>query len=228
MSICLRRREFIAVLGGAAVWPGAAYAQQRSALPVIGALSPTSADFPSIAFLQGLKETGYVEGGNVAIERRGAEGQFDRLPALAADLVHRRVDVIVTAGLPAALAAKAATTTIPVVFQTGVDPIASGLVASLNRPGGNLTGSTTLAAELGPKRLQLLRELIPNVAVFGYLGDPVHPDEPGHAYWACNSLSRMPEAISKRPSQLFRNSALVRSWPVPVASFTGARNNSWR
>jgi putative ABC transport system substrate-binding protein len=175
----IRRREFIAGLGSAAAWPVVARAQQP-AMPVIGFLSPQSADddfkIVTVPFLQGLKETGYVEGQNVAVEYRYAENQYDRLPALAADLVRRRVAVIVTFGGPAALAAKAATTTIPIVFVTGVDPIASGLVASLNRPGGNLTGSVLLSAELSPKRLQLLRQVIPNAAVFGVLADPASPD----------------------------------------------------
>src|SRR6202011_753795 len=129
----------------------------------------------TVAFIQSLKETGYVEGQNVAVEYRYAENQFDRLPALAADLVRRRVAVIVTSGTPAALAAKAATTTIPIVFTTGVDPVALGLVASLNPPGATLTGSANLGDELAPKQLQLLRELLPNAAVFGVLVDPAFP-----------------------------------------------------
>jgi len=127
-------------------------------------------------FRQGLKEAGYVEGQNVAIEYRWAENQLDRLPALAADLVRRRVAVIVTAGsTDAALAARSAITTIPIVFGTGGDPIAQGLVASFNRPGGNLTGSAVLNAELGPKKLQLLHEVVSNAALFGVLADPSFP-----------------------------------------------------
>jgi putative tryptophan/tyrosine transport system substrate-binding protein len=148
---------------------------QQPVLPVIGYLGTQSADDDyknfTVPFLQGLKETGYVEGQNVAIEYRWAESQADRLPALAGDLVRRRVAVIVVTGIPAAVAAKEATTTIPIVFATGVDPVEMGLVASINRPGGNLTGSAVLTAELGPKRLQLLRELKPNATLFGVLSD---------------------------------------------------------
>jgi putative tryptophan/tyrosine transport system substrate-binding protein len=168
----IKRREFIAGLGGAVAWPLAARAQQP-ALPVIGYLGTQSAEVDykniTVPFLQGLKETGYVEGQNIAVEYRWAENKFDRLPALAADLVRRRVAVILAPGAAAARAAKAATTTIPIVFNTAVDPVAIGLVASLNRPGANVTGSTILSIELGPKRLQLLHELIPNAAAFGVL-----------------------------------------------------------
>jgi putative ABC transport system substrate-binding protein len=171
----MRRRDLITLLGGAAAWPLAARAQQ-SAMPVIGFLSPQSAEVDyknfTVPFLQGLKETGYLEGQNVAVEYRYAENQYDRLPTLAADLVRRRVAVIATIGVDPALAAKAATTTIPIVFATGNDPVASGLVASLNRPGANVTGVALLGAELVPKRLQLLREVVPNAAVFGRLADP--------------------------------------------------------
>jgi len=175
----IKRREFIAGLGSAAAWPVVVRAQQP-AVPVAGFLSAQSAADDSkivtIAFLQGLKETGYVEGQNVAVAYRYAENQADRLRALAADLVRRRVAVIVAGGIVAALAAKAATTTIPIVFIAGGDPVAEGLVASLNRPGGNVTGHTIINAELAPKRLQLVRELIPNAAVFGVLADPSFPD----------------------------------------------------
>jgi putative tryptophan/tyrosine transport system substrate-binding protein len=177
----MRRREFIAGVGSAAAWPPAARAQQP-AMPVVGFLMPQSADDDyksvTVPLLQALRETGYVEGQNVVIEYRYADNQYDRLPSLAADLVRRRVAVIVANGSPAALAAKAATTTIPIVFGTGVDPVATGLVASLNRPGANLTGSTNLSGELAPKQLQLLRELIPNAARFGVLADPAFPATP--------------------------------------------------
>jgi putative ABC transport system substrate-binding protein len=174
----MRRREFIAGLGSTAAWSMAADAQQPP-IPVIGFLMDQSADddfkFVTVPFFQGLKETGYVEGQNVAVEYRYAEGQFDRLSLLAADLVRRRVAVIVAGSTPAALAAKAATATIPIVFGTAGDPVTLGLVASLNRPGANLTGSANLGVELGPKQLQLLRELMPNAAMFGVLADPVFP-----------------------------------------------------
>jgi putative tryptophan/tyrosine transport system substrate-binding protein len=170
----MRRREFVVGLGSAAAWPLAARAQQRT-MPVIGFLSPLSAEDDyknrTVPFLQGLKETGYVEGQNVAVEYRYAENQIDLLPAL----VRRRVAVIVASGSTAALPAKAATTTIPVVFATGGDPVALGLVASLNRPGANVTGTTILTAELAPKQLQLLRELLPNAARFGVLADLALP-----------------------------------------------------
>jgi len=194
----VNKREFVAGLGSAAAWPVVARAQQ-AAVPVIGYLGVQSADDDyknvTVPFLQGLKDTGYVQGQNVAIEYRWAENQYDRLPALAADLVRRRVAVILASGTPATLAAKAATMTIPIVFNTGADPVALGLVASLNRPGGNLTGSSNLAGELSPKRLQLLHELIPSAAAFGVLVDRGFPPTPATiaelqaaAYLVCSSL----------------------------------------
>jgi putative ABC transport system substrate-binding protein len=176
----MRRREFIAGLGSAAAWPVVAQSQQP-AVPVIGYLGTQSADDDknlTVRFLQGLKESGYVEGQNVAIEYRWAENQYDRLSLLAADLVRRRVAVIVAIETPAVLAAKAATTTIPIVFATGGDPVALGFVASLNRPGANVTGSAMLEVELAPKHLQLLRDLIPNAARLGVLADPAFPGTP--------------------------------------------------
>ena len=175
----MQRRAFIKAIAGSAVsWPLAATAQQP-AIPLIGFLSSTSestAVEQQSKFHSGLSEAGFVEGKNVAIEYHWADGQYDRLPAMAADLVRRPVSLIVAQGPPAALAARAATTTIPIVFVVGFDPIAGGLVESLNRPGGNATGMTLLTGPLGQKRIEQLRELVPKAAVVAMLANPLSPD----------------------------------------------------
>jgi len=179
MASYLGRRTFLATLGGAAAWPLAARAQQP-AMPVIGYIGTGSREsdaFRLPSFYQGLNETGYVEGRNVAIEYRWADGHNERLPALAADLVRRQVNIIaVPASTPGALAAKAATASIPIVFYIGLDPVELGLVASLHRPGGNITGVTGWNVTVGPKRLELLHEVVPAATVVGLLVNPTSPD----------------------------------------------------
>jgi putative ABC transport system substrate-binding protein len=187
------RREFITLLGGAAAtWPLTARAQQ-AAMPVVGMLfsESLSTTHPRVsAVRQGLSETGFVEGRNIGIEYRFADGAYERLPALAADLVRRQVAVIVAIGANnSVFAAKAATETIPIVFTTGSDPIETGLVASLNRPGGNITGASQLNVEIGPKRLEIVRELIPTAKIVGLLVNPTNP--------AATGLSRDLEAAAR-------------------------------
>jgi ABC-type uncharacterized transport system substrate-binding protein len=176
----VRRREFITLVGGVTLaWPLAARAQQQPTVPVIGFLhygSPDAYAHIVSAVRQGLRESGFVEGQNVAVEYRWAEGQYDRLPALAGELVQRKVLAIAAGGVVAAQAVKAATTTIPIVFSSGADPIEAGIVSSLNRPGGNATGVSIIAQELAAKRLELLRELVPRTRLIAML---INSDNPG-------------------------------------------------
>jgi putative ABC transport system substrate-binding protein len=194
----MRRRNFLSVLGGAAmVWPLAARAQQP-AMPVIGFLSATSLDrytSPLVAaFHHGLTESGFIEGRNVAIEYRWAEGHYDRLPALGTELVRLRAAVLFAGGLPAALAAKQVTSTIPVVFVMGADPVKLGVVASLNRPGGNVTGICQLLGALGAKRLEIIRELVPSLAVLAVLSNSKNPNADDHL----NEIEAAAHSIGQR------------------------------
>src|SRR5690349_15889745 len=193
----MRRRQFLALVGAAAVWPTLASGQQP-ALPVIGFMSgraPDDSRHLLAAFHQGLGEAGFTEGKNVAVEYRWALGQYDRLPALAADLVKQRVAVLAAVGGDlSALAAKQATSTIPIVFGLGGDPIKAGIVESLNRPGGNLTGYTLLTADLEPKRLGMLHDLVPNAANVGVLLNPKFPPAAGQL----TTLEKAAQTIAQR------------------------------
>jgi len=233
------RREFITLLGGAAAaWPLAARAQQP-AMPVIGFLASYSASGDAAtqnaaAFRQGLNEIGYVEGRNVMIAYRYGEGNYDRLPELAAELVQRQVNVLVAAG-GSGLEAKAATTTIPIVAMIGGDPVSSGHVASLNRPGGNLTGVALFAYSLGPKRLEVLRELIPNAKLIAVLANPAHVaaladthDVEAAARAAGQPITILTASSESEFEQLsppWCSSGRTRSWSWPIpTSTTGASN----
>jgi putative ABC transport system substrate-binding protein len=194
----MRRREFITLLGGAVAWVSPARAQEPRR--VIGFLSGTSSDtFPGVvaAFAQGLKDTGFIEGNNLSIEWRWAEGQYNRLPSLAGELVSHGVAVIVASDAPAASAAKAATKTIPIVFSTGADPVKTGLVDSFSRPGGNLTGVFVLVSMLGPKRLELLRELLPSISTIALLVNPSNPNvvDVPETEAAANAIGRRLEVL---------------------------------
>jgi len=174
----MRRRELLGILGGAVAWPLSLHAQ-ASAMPVVGYLSANSSSGdagPVAAFIKGLGEVGYEDGKTVKIEYRWADGQYERLPSMASDLVRGQVAVISAMGTPAVRTAKAATTTIPVVFSTIADPVQIGFVASLNRPGGNLTGVTLLAVEVGPKLLEILRAVVPSATTMALLVNPTNPN----------------------------------------------------
>jgi putative tryptophan/tyrosine transport system substrate-binding protein len=203
----MKRREFIAGLGSAAAWPAVARAQQSS-MPVVGFLgapSPSHYAQYTAAILQGLRETGFVEGQNVAIEYRWAEGQFDRLPALAMNLVSQRVAAIVTiGGTPAVVAAKTVTSAIPIVFMVTSDPVQLGLVASLNRPGGNITGVAMMGVELEAKRLELIREVVPKAALIGMLTNPDNPQ-------AESQTRTIQDAVRAIGQQVFRLNASTSS-----------------
>jgi putative tryptophan/tyrosine transport system substrate-binding protein len=221
MKIRIGRREFITLLGGGAAWPLAARAQQP-ALPVIGLLGGTDVEDPQLsAIRQGLNEAGYSEGRNVAIEYRWAEGHYERLPAFAADLARRQVAVIVAIqGTAPALAAKAATATIPIVFSTGGDPVKLGLVSSLNRPGGNVTGVSFLVNALGAKRLELLRTLVPTATVIGFLVNPANPNaEP--------EIKDMQEAARTLGLQIhIRNASSEQDIDAALSAFVEQRVNA--
>ena len=233
----MRRRKFITLLGGAVAWPIAAQAQ-RPAMPVIGFLAFASADAlvsRDVAFREGLKETGFVDGQNVTIEYRWAQNQFDRLPALAADLVRRQVSVIIANGSPSVLAAKAQTKTIPIVFAVGEDPVKEGLVASLNLPGGNITGFSFFSNQLFGKRLALLHEIVPKATAVALLVNPNNPNaapdaKDGQA--AADALGLQFTCSPPVPSPTWRrlllsscNGRSARCWSASMGSSTRTANN---
>jgi len=235
----VKRREFITLLGGAAAWPLAVRAQQPT-MPVVGFLSGASPDGMVAAFRQGLDQSGYVEGQNVAVEYRWAEGHYDRLPALAADLVRQQVAVIVTAGTPPAFAAKAATSTIPIVINAGIDPVQAGLIASLNRPGGNVTGIATLTAELAAKRVELLHELLRTSNAVATLVNPTSPITEAQVKSVQNAARSLGlelhvlnattaseiDAAFKRLTELRANAVVVSVDPLLTSQ--RQRSSSWR
>jgi putative tryptophan/tyrosine transport system substrate-binding protein len=195
----MRRREFISLLGGAAAWVSPAGAQEpRRMIGYLGGGSFAGERLRLAAFVQGLKDTGFIEGNNLSIEWRWAEGQYNRLPSLAGELISRGVAVIVAVDAPAASAAKAATKTIPIVFMTGADPIKTGLVDSFSRPGGNLTGVFILVSMLGPKRLEFLRELLPSTSTIALLVNPSNPNvvDVPETKAAANTLGRRLEVLN--------------------------------
>ena len=198
----MQRREFITLLGSVAAWPLAARAQQSAAKLLIGYLGSSTRDTSVMeGYRLGLEETGYVEGRNLAIEYRWSDGHYDRLPALADELVKAGVAVIIAGGLPAALAAKAATTTIPIVFVMGADPVALGVVASLNRPGGNITGVSQVFGVVGVKRMELLREVLPAPGMIALLTNPDNPNAQDHLDPVLAAARRVGQ-----PTEVFRAS----------------------
>jgi len=233
----MRRREFITLLGGAAVlWPVAARAQQP-AMPVVGflsSLSATDASRITAAFYQGLNETGYIDGRNVAVEFRWADGQYDRLPAMADELVQRKVAVIAAiSGTPAGLAAKSATTSIPIVFAIGGDPVAPGLVTNLSRPAGNVTGVTFFTSPLAAKRLGLLHDLVPKATTFAVLTNPDNPpsllegiEVPAAAKAFGQEASVFNATTEADIDDAF--AAIARCPLIPCSSITATRSSRWR